>query len=158
MPEFQLIIARKIFFQNFRGHVPPCPHPSFLRLWRRRSVIILRLGSMQSVRSGTSPSRSWRVLRVRYLPWSHRYPDTCAPARPGPATRCAYPQKDDWGFQRLCARFSNIQKPWQSNTASLSTVNHHHHHHLFTLSAKETGLIFQTVEDTAKVLLNAYIK
>jgi len=27
MPEFYIIIARKIFFPNFWGHVPPCPSP-----------------------------------------------------------------------------------------------------------------------------------
>jgi len=31
IPEFYIIIARKIFFQNFRGHVPP-PAPRLLRL------------------------------------------------------------------------------------------------------------------------------
>ena len=35
MPEFYIMIARKIFFPNFlgvgRGHVPPCPR--LLRLW-----------------------------------------------------------------------------------------------------------------------------
>jgi len=25
IPEFYIIIARKIFFPNFRGHVPPVP-------------------------------------------------------------------------------------------------------------------------------------
>ena len=32
MPEFYVIIARKIFFSNFRGHVPPLPPPRLLRL------------------------------------------------------------------------------------------------------------------------------
>jgi len=27
MPKFYIIIARKIFFPDFRGHVPSCPHP-----------------------------------------------------------------------------------------------------------------------------------
>jgi len=31
MSEFYRIITRKIFFTNFRGHVPPTPH--LLRLW-----------------------------------------------------------------------------------------------------------------------------
>jgi len=29
MSEFYIIIARKIFFPNFRGHVPPCTPVSY---------------------------------------------------------------------------------------------------------------------------------
>ena len=42
MPEFYIIIARKIFFPNFRGARAPLALPHLLRLWKLRLLVSVK--------------------------------------------------------------------------------------------------------------------